>query len=106
MHGGPSTTSRGIRRADIGEIVMPLDAEKRRQRARLAALRRHHPDDLTVGLEEHRDFKAGAAERYVQELVDSWPPLTDTQRSRLAVLLLGGGNDDHGSTSDQAGALR
>jgi hypothetical protein len=42
---------------------MPLDAAKRRQRARLAALRRHHPDDPTVGMEERRDFKADAGER-------------------------------------------
>jgi hypothetical protein len=76
---------------------MPLDAAKRRQRARLAALRRHHPDDPTVGMEERRDFKADAAERYVRELVDGWPPLTDVQRSRLAVLLLGGGDDAQGS---------
>ena len=85
---------------------MPLDAEKRRQRARLAALRRHHPNDPTVGMEERRDFKAGAAERYVRGLVDGWPPLTEAQRSRLAVLLLGGGTDDHGSAPDEAGGLR
>jgi hypothetical protein len=83
-----------------------LDAKGRRQRARLAALRRHHPDDPTIGMEERRDVKASAAKQYVLELVDGWPPLTDAQRSRLAVLLLGGGPDDHGSTLDEAGGSR
>lgn len=34
-----------------------------------------------------RDLKAARAEDYIRELVDSAPPLTDDQRSRLSALL-------------------
>jgi hypothetical protein len=70
---------------------VPLDPEDRRRRARGAANIRHHPDQV----EPRRDLKADAAERYVRELVDTFPPLTEAQRARLAVLLLapGGGAD-------------
>jgi hypothetical protein len=77
---------------------MPLDAEARKRRARLAALQRHHPDRPELTEAERRHFKANAAERYVAELVDSWPPLSAEQRARLAVLLLGGGDGATGST--------
>jgi hypothetical protein len=62
------------------------DPEERRRRARLAANLRHHPDqpELTA---ERRHFKAVAAERYIRDLVDAFPPLTREQRARLAVLL-------------------
>jgi hypothetical protein len=70
---------------------MPLTPERRTQRARVAALARHHPDQA----EPRRTLKAEVAERYIRELVDTFPPLTAEQRSRLAVLLLtseGGGD--------------
>jgi hypothetical protein len=73
--------------------VPPLDPEGRRRRARGAALARHHPDQV----EPRRELKADAAERYVKALVDSFPPLTAAQKSRLAVLLLTPGGGDVGS---------
>jgi len=75
-----------------------LDAEARVRRARLAALRRHHPDRPELVEGERQRFKAEAAERYVKRLVDEFPPLTSEQRARLAVLLLGGGDGVSGST--------
>jgi hypothetical protein len=62
------------------------DPEARHRRARLAANARHHPDkpELT---DERRYFKAAAAERYIKQLVDTFPPLTREQRARLATLL-------------------
>lgn len=74
---------------------MPIDPEGRRRRARAAALSRHHPDQPEVAAEDRRVLKAEAAERYVKALVDTFPPLTPEQKSRLAVLLLtpGGGAD-------------
>jgi hypothetical protein len=66
-----------------------LSPERRRQRATAAALARHHPDQV----EPRRTLKAEAAERYVRQLVDSFPPLTAAQRSHLAVLLLASGGD-------------
>ena len=71
---------------------MPLTPEGRRRRARAAALSRHHPDRPEVAAEDRRTLKADAAERYVRELVDSFPPLTAEQRARLASLLQVGGD--------------
>jgi hypothetical protein len=71
---------------------MPLDAEARARRARLAANSRHHRDRPELTEADRRVFKANAAERYVKQLVDEFPPLTAEQRTRLAVLLLGGGD--------------
>jgi hypothetical protein len=71
---------------------MGLSPEDRRRRARGAALTRHHPDQV----EPRRELKADAAERYIRELVDTFPPLTPEQKSRLAVLLLVPGGDDVG----------
>lgn len=67
------------------------DPEGRRLRARAAALARHHPDQPEAGAEERRTLRAAAAERYIRELVDTFPPLTAEQRARLAALLTGGG---------------
>jgi hypothetical protein len=58
----------------------------------MAALARHQPDHPDVAA-----FRAEAAERYIRELVDTFPPLTAEQKSRLAVLLLTPGGDDVGT---------
>jgi hypothetical protein len=71
-----------------------LDAEGRRQRARLAALRRHHPDDPSKGDQERRALRAVQLDQHVKRLVDSFPELTKQQRARLATLLAGGGDGD------------
>jgi hypothetical protein len=73
--------------------------EQRRHRARVAAVARHHPDQADLDADARRDLKAANADRYVRDLVDSWPPLTPEQRGRLAALLAGsdageGGDDD------------
>ena len=68
-----------------------LTPEHRRLRARVAGLSARHPDQPERADEARRDLKAIQAERYVRGLVDSWPPLTDAQRGRLAALLAGGG---------------
>ena len=77
---------------------MPLDAEARRRRARLAALQRHHPDQPELTEAERRRFKVVSAEKYVRQLVDEFPPLSVEQRARLAVLLLGSGDGAQSST--------
>lgn len=62
----------------------------RSERARLAALTRHKdPDDPEIG-EARRDLRATRLEMHVRETVDAALPLTEEQRRRLAVLLLGG----------------
>jgi hypothetical protein len=70
-----------------------LTPEGRRRRARAAALSRHHPDNPEAAAEDRRQLKADAAARYIAELVDGWPPLTPSQRTRLVLLLQGGGGD-------------
>ena len=71
-----------------------LSPEHRRQRARVAALSRHHPDRPELADDARRqlqaaqaDNRAWQAEQYIRDLVDGWPPLTDAQRGRLAALL-------------------
>lgn len=61
-----------------------------KERARHNALRRYRPDDDPQVIEARRALKAARAEDYVRQLVDSAPPLTDEQRSRLASILQGG----------------
>lgn len=66
-----------------------MDPLQRKTRARVAALKRHHPDDQET-VELARDFKAERLVEYVQRVVDSAPPLTQTQREKLVLLLRGG----------------
>jgi hypothetical protein len=77
---------------------VPLTPEGRRLRARAAAVTRHHPDQPELAADDRRQLKAAAAERYVKELVAAWPPLTDSQKGRLAALLASDGDKggDHG----------
>jgi uncharacterized membrane protein len=60
-----------------------------KERARLAATRRHHPDADTTDL--RRDLRAARAEDYIKKLVDVAPQLSPEQRAKLAVLLLAPG---------------
>lgn len=60
------------------------------ERARLAALLRHKSPDAPEIEEARRDLRAARLEKIVRETVAAAPPLTDEQRRRLAVLLLGG----------------
>lgn len=59
-----------------------------RERAKVAALKRHRHDpndpDVTDAV---RDLAAARLEDYVRGVVDTFPPLTDDQRNRIAALL-------------------
>jgi hypothetical protein len=68
-----------------------MDAEGRRRRARVAIMRRHHPDRPELVADDQRKLKEAALERRIREVVDTWPPLTAAQRARLAALLTTGG---------------
>jgi hypothetical protein len=70
---------------------VPITPEGRRMRARVAALRRHHPDQPDVGADLQRKLRADALERAIVKLA---PPLTADQRIRLGALLLRGGDGD------------
>ena len=47
--------------------------------------------DLQAADEARTRLKAARAEDYIKQLVDSAPPLSDSQRARLAFLLLNSG---------------
>lgn len=66
-----------------------MNSADRKKRARVAAHTRHHPNDQAT-IELARDFKAERLVEYVQRVVDSAPPLTQTQRDKLALLLRAG----------------
>lgn len=61
-------------------------------RARIAAIKRHHPDADTTDAE--RELKAADAEEYIRGLVETFPPLTGEQKARLAALLRQPTTDD------------
>ena len=62
-------------------------------RGRLNAYKRYRPADDPDVIEARRDLKALRAESYVRRLVDEAPPLTPSQRDKLAVLLRPSGGD-------------
>jgi hypothetical protein len=64
--------------------------QRRHRRARAAANRRHHPAQPEPAADDQRTLKADRLERHIREMVDSWPPLTAEQRSRLTLLLHSG----------------
>jgi len=52
---------------------------------RIAATLRHHPDADVTDL--RRELHAAKIEKYVTELAEKFPPLTEAQRERLALLI-------------------
>ncbi len=66
-----------------------MDPASRTQRARVAALIRHRPDDPDT-LDAAASFRRERWEARVRQVVDEAPPLTNEQRDRLAALLQGG----------------
>jgi hypothetical protein len=73
--------------------VFVIDADGRRRRARLAALARHHPDQLAQFADERRRLKVEALERRIRTALGSDPALSTEQRADLAALLLNGDGD-------------
>ena len=57
------------------------------ERARLAALKRHRPDDTTAIENAERDFRSARFQAVVAEAIENAPPLTDDQVTRLSRLL-------------------
>lgn len=65
-----------------------LDAEGRRRRARMAAMKNRHPNRPELWADDLRDMRYLAAKEYVERLVADFPSPTPEQRARLAELLL------------------
>lgn len=60
------------------------------ERARVASLSRSRTPDDPALVEARTRLRDARAEDYVRKLVDAAPPMSESQRSRLAVLLLRG----------------
>jgi hypothetical protein len=71
----------------------PLTSAVTTARARVSALKRHHPNGGAAVDTAVRDLAAASIEEYIKRVVDAAPPLTQDQRSRLTALLRNGGGD-------------
>lgn len=60
-----------------------------KHRAQVARRSQSYPPDHPHLVEARRDLAAARAEDYIRKLVDTFPPLSDEQRDRLALLLRG-----------------
>ncbi|MFD4551404.1 hypothetical protein [Streptomyces sp. NPDC058466] len=65
---------------------MPTSPEAKKIQSRIAINTRWHPDSPQI-IEDQREYKALTLEDHIKRVVDSFPPLTEEQRARLAVLL-------------------
>lgn len=63
--------------------------ERLRLAGQIASITRHNPDADTTEL--RRDLAAVKIEDYIRKIVENAPPLSESQRERLANLLRGGG---------------
>ena len=70
---------------------MVLSSSTRSEQAKLAVLVRHRPGDTEAITSARRDFAASKLSDYISRTLATAPPLTDSQRERLAHLLRGGG---------------
>ena len=72
---------------------MPTSAERRKVRGKMArtvGLANARPDDPSLAAKvDHlrAEYRYLSAQDYIRELVDASPPLSDSMRDRLAVLL-------------------
>lgn len=55
--------------------------------SRTAALKRHRPADDPAVADAERELKAAVARQYVEELLQTAPPLSDEVRADLASIL-------------------
>lgn len=65
-----------------------LSSVTRSKQARLAGLKRHGADREALATAES-EFRAARLEDYIRKTVDAAPPLDQSQRDRLALLLRG-----------------
>ena len=60
------------------------------KRATVGGLTKHHGPDHPAVADARRDLRAETLAEHIERTVAEWPPLTETQRARLAALLGGG----------------
>lgn len=61
---------------------------------RIASIQRHYGADDPRLEDLRRELHTAEAEDFLTKLVNTWPPLTDAQRLRLASLLMPSTSDD------------
>ena len=64
-----------------------MDEAVTKARGYLGGVIKNHPDRPDLHEHGRRNLAAANLEAYIKKVVDQCPPLTDAQRSRLAVLL-------------------
>jgi hypothetical protein len=62
---------------------MPLNAEQRRARGRLAANTRHHPDQPELTAADAAEFERAATDKSIDEIVARAPKMTPEQAARV-----------------------
>jgi hypothetical protein len=55
--------------------------------AQIGGRARWHPEDKAAIAEARRDLRAAKLAERIREVVDAWPPLTESQREDLAAIL-------------------
>lgn len=68
-------------------VAEPAATSWSHHRARIAALTRSRPQDDPELLDERRKLTEANLQREIERAVAAWPPLTQSQRSRLRSLL-------------------
>ena len=71
-------------------VPKPLTSARTTARARVSALKRHHPEGGPAVDAAVRDLRAMTLEERIREVVDQAPGLSPEQADRLAALLHGG----------------
>ena len=71
-------------------VPKPLTPARTTARARVSAMKRHHPDGGAAVDAAVRDLRAMSLEEHIREVVDQEPGLSPEQADRLAALLHGG----------------
>lgn len=67
-----------------------VPAEARHQLGRAAALHRFHPDQVDAIADAKRQAAVITLEDHIRRVVAALPPLSQSQRDKLALLLRGG----------------
>ena len=62
---------------------MPMTAEQRSARARLAANTRHHPDNPELTADDAAELERAARDRAIDDIVAQAPKMTPEQADRL-----------------------
>jgi hypothetical protein len=86
------------------EVPVPISPDGRSHRARVAALRRHHPDRPDLAAADQRALKTDALEQHIRAVLTGDNPPARAQRDQLARLLFDPDATLRGGDGDGAAA--